>query len=171
MKSPMLLGHWQAVGHLCPSVYEELQPFAENSIVTDVNFYRKVYQAKESISFLPMFSKFRWCVRKQRLASVFDRIFLFSTSMPANERQQPHFPLVITGVKTQEMCVCVHMHMLRIGWDGQVWILYTSGWVNIPAIQTTPKSQWLKKIDLFLHHTTYAWCLAGDSAHQNYVGT
>lgn len=110
MKSPMLLGHWQAVGHLCPSVYEELQPFAENSIVTDVNFYRKFYQAKESISFLPMFSMFRWCVRKQRLASVFDRIFLFSTSMPANERQQPHFPLVITGVKTQEMCVCAHAY-------------------------------------------------------------
>ena len=39
------------VGPLGPSVYEELQPFAENSAMTDVNFYGKFYQAEESISF------------------------------------------------------------------------------------------------------------------------
>lgn len=105
MKSHVLPGHWQVVGHLCPSVNEELQPFAENSIMTDVNFYGKFYQAKEGISFLPVFCKVRWWVRKQRLASVFGRIFLFSTGMPANEKHQPHLSFAVTGVKMRSVCV------------------------------------------------------------------
>lgn len=64
------------------SVHEEFPPFAQNKIVTDANFHGKLYQGEESISLLPTFSKVRWGVRKQRLASFSDRMFLFSTGMP-----------------------------------------------------------------------------------------
>lgn len=104
------------VGPLGPSVYEELRPFAENSVMTDINFCEKFYQAEESISFFI----FYLCLVSfsdvlAEIDACFSQDILFSTSMPAQEKHQPHFLLVTAVVRMKEMCACMHMCMLRIG--------------------------------------------------------
>lgn len=82
-------------------------------------------------------------------------VFYYSQpGMPANERQHPHFPFVMLGVKEKEVCVRARQGLGAAGSSEEV-PLYL-GQISNPAIQITPKFQWLLKTDLFLGHPTCA---------------